>query len=147
MGFSEKAERYHRLHMDFAIRTAKMSFAVRRKVGAIAVRDGNVLGYGFNGTPAGEDNNCEDAEGNTLPSVIHAEDNLIRKIQKSQKSQYATNCLYGVTVYVTKEPCINCARKLMEQGVKAVFYKERSKTKHGEGIYFLEEHGIMTYQM
>jgi dCMP deaminase len=134
--------------MDVAKRAALLSFAERRKVGCIAVKDGNILGYGFNGTPAGHDNKCEDDNGVTLDTVVHAEDNLIKKLAADEKKRGRVTglVLYNCDVYVTKEPCLNCAKLLHSHDVKRVFFTETSLSKAGEGIKYLEDRGVMTYQ-
>ena len=121
----EKEKRYNTLYMDIAERIALMSYARRRKVGAIAVRDGNILGFGFNGTPSGYDNNCEDEEFKTKPEVLHAEENLVSKLARG------TNGLLGSDVYVTTAPCLGCAKLLSQAGVRKVFYLEDYKNQDG----------------
>jgi dCMP deaminase len=140
--FSEKELRYHNLYMDIAYRVAQMSFCKRRQVGAIAVTpyNGNIIGFGFNGTPAGECNCCEDSDGNTLPSVIHAEENLLLKI--SNPNNYKTH------LYVTTRPCKHCARLIGEdENITHVFYKEDYHRDDGVGLSILEEYAIKVIKM
>jgi dCMP deaminase len=134
-----KVERYNRFYMDVARRAAELSFAKRRKVGAVAVADGNIMAFGFNGTPAGHPNVCEDADGVTLPTVIHAEDNLIRKLRDSPELLHR-RC----TVYVTKEPCLNCASLLASgmPGLRTLVYADCSESNHGVGLAALIKEGV-----
>jgi dCMP deaminase len=142
--FTAKEKRYHELYMDIAYRTAQMSFAERRKVGCVAVHRGNIIAFGFNGTPAGCDNRCEDEHGVTLPNVIHAEMNLLNKLKEEYSPQ--PDCYYDL--YVTKEPCINCAHILAKEWyLGRVFYREKSSSNHGQGLFKLEQHGVEIYQM
>lgn len=136
---TEKEQRYHDFYMKMAYEAAKLSYATRRIVGCLAVRDGNIIGFGFNGTPPGEPNACEDAEGITLPTVIHAEDNLLRKLAKDSYNTFAGRVnLHRCDVYVTKEPCKNCADLLKNtRGTKRLFYCEDSVSKPLEGIHRL----------
>lgn len=127
-----KQERYEAYYMDVAYRTAVLSFAIRRKVGAIAVIRGNIVAHGFNGTPTGYPNVCEDANGLTLANVIHAEDNLIRKAHDSGIS------LKDATVYVTTEPCQRCAMLLEVEGVREVIYCEEKRTNSGAFAEFVD---------
>jgi dCMP deaminase len=143
--FTEKELRYHRLYIDIAYRVAEMSFCTRRKVGAIAVtpHNGNIIGFGFNGTPAGECNDCEDESGNTLPSVIHAEENLIKKVTEYRWKQ-------DIDLYVTTRPCSSCAAKLTKDRysrIKRVFYREGYDRDAGAGLIILKEYDIEVIQM
>jgi dCMP deaminase len=138
-----KLERYRRFHMDVARRAADLSFATRRKVGSVAVNGNNILAYGFNGTPAGHDNWCEDENGETLPTVLHAEENMIAKLR-------ATNMDVLVhDVYVTKEPCVNCATLMTDylDCLQTVFYEDVSATQHGVGLTILKMKGVRVIRM
>jgi dCMP deaminase len=132
---TEKELRYHQFYMGVAFLAAQqLSFAKKRKVGAVAVSEGNIIGYGFNGTPAGEPNECEDEHGNTLPSVIHAEHNLLKKLRPLKK---------GFDIYVTKEPCINCADMLAgAYWLNKVYFRENSKSQPNVGVDLLLNAGI-----
>lgn len=140
-GISEKAARYHEFYMDVAYRSAKLSFAKRRQVGAVLVADNNIVAFGFNGTPTGHDNICEDfITGETLESVIHAEDNIIRKT-----SWRDWIC---ASLYVTKEPCVACANKLLDRGSGfTLYYKEVSKSKPSKGLELLTEAGVSCFRV
>jgi len=134
-----KESRYNRLYMNLAEEVAQMSYAKRRKVGAIAVKDGNILGFGFNGTPSGFPNECEDEDGKTLDWVLHAEVNLIAKLAKSTMS------LGDATVYITTSPCMTCAKMLSQSGVKQVFYRDAYSKE--DGLYLLNKLNIGVSQL
>jgi dCMP deaminase len=138
----KKEERYDRFYMDLAERISQMSFAEKRKVGAVAVKEGNILAFGFNGTPAGFDNDCEykeyyqDGEYRvvTKPEVVHAEANLICKAARDGIS------LKGATVYITTSPCSNCSLLLIQSGIARVVYRDLYKSDLG--LIFLKESSI-----
>ena len=120
-----KQTRYDNLYMDIALRIAQMSFAKKRQVGAVAVKDNNILSFGFNGTPTGFPNICEDDYGKTMSHVIHAEANLIAKAAAEGLS------LKGATVYVTTAPCDTCANLLLQSRVSRIVFKDYYKTDSG----------------
>ena len=134
-----KEARYTEFYMSIAYTAAKLSFAKRRTVGCIAVKNDNIIGFGFNGTPAGCDNECEDEEGNTLPNVVHAEENLLKKIAALQKVETLAEVdLDGVSLFITKEPCIHCAELISNtKGIKDIYYCENSVSKPLEGVKHL----------
>lgn len=113
---------------------AKRSYAKRKQVGAIAIKDKNIIAYGFNGTPTGCANICETDEGVTKKDVLHAELNLICKCAKSGIS------LDGATIYVTLSPCIECAKMILQCGIKKVIFFE--KYRIDDGIDFLKSNNI-----
>lgn len=129
-----KLDRYHQLYMDIALRVAKMSHCVRLQVGAVAVRDDRILSMGWNGTPAGFDNVCEDANNVTLDIVLHAESNLLMKIAKSHDSSK------DVTIYLTHAPCIHCAKMIHQAEVAEIIFQTEYRGK--EGIAFLQQNNI-----
>jgi dCMP deaminase len=148
---TEKESKYNTLYMDIARRVSDMSYAVRSKVGAVLVRDGNILGYGFNGTPAGEDNCCEYehydmvqrldkptefvSQGlRTKDNVIHAEQNILFKCLREGKSTL------GTSLYITLAPCLHCAKMIYGAGIKNVFYSD--VYRESSGIFFLEKHNV-----
>ena len=98
----EKQERYDRAYMRMAQEWAKLSYSQRKQVGAIIVKDRMIISDGYNGTPTGFDNCCEDAQGDTLWYVLHAEANAILKVAASTQS-----CA-GATLYITMSPCRHC---------------------------------------
>lgn len=115
--------------MDVAKITADLSYATRLKVGAVAVRDKRIVCVGFNGTPPGLPNECE-SDGQTLPTVLHAEENLILFAAKNGIS------LAGCSIYVTHQPCLNCARMIFGSGMVEVVYGDAYRSD--EGLKFLE---------
>lgn len=109
------AEKKHNLYLDLAQRIAKESYCKRLQVGAVIVKDGNIISFGYNGTPSGLPNVCE--ENNvTLPTVLHAESNAITKACKSPISTE------GATMYMTHSCCVECAKLIVQSGIKKVYY-------------------------
>lgn len=119
-----KESRYDALYMDMAERVAQMSYDRDRQVGAVLVKDGNIIAMGWNGTPAGMDNECKASNGATLPCVIHAEVNAIAKCAKSGS---ATE---GATLYCTLSPCMDCTKLILQAGIKEVIVKELYEKGH-----------------
>lgn len=119
--------------MDVASRTSELSYAKRLKVGAVAVRDKRIICVGFNGTPPNSPNECE-KDGKTLPNVLHAEENLILFAAKNGIS------LDGCSIYITHQPCLNCARMIFGSGITELVYKEMYRAS--EGLEFLESVGV-----
>jgi dCMP deaminase len=116
--------------METAFRFAELSSAKRLKCGAIIVKDKRIISIGYNGMPPGWSNECEDAEGNTKPEVLHAEENAISKLAASTESAN------GSTLYVTHNPCPRCAKLIQASGIKKVIY--RDKYRLNDSITFLE---------
>lgn len=104
---------------------AENSYCNRRKVGALIVKDKMIISDGYNGTPAGFENVCEDENGLTRPYVLHAEANAITKIACSSNSSK------GATMYVTTSPCIECAKLIIQAGIKRVIYSEKYRLEDG----------------
>ena len=140
-------EKFINLYMDWASRAAELSHARRLHVGAVIVKDDTVISYGYNGMPAGWDNDCEDeiyveAEVGedfdiilkTRPEVLHAESNAIAKLAKS------TNSGLGADLFVTHSPCLDCAKLIFQSGIRRVYYGENYRDD--SGIRFLEKSGI-----
>jgi dCMP deaminase len=129
------------IYMNIAQEIAKLSYAERKKVGAVLVKDGSIISHGYNGTPHGFDNNCEyEDPGNegvliTRQEVLHAESNAISKVAKS------TNSSDGSTLYVTLSPCFECSKLIIQAGIKKVVYKETYRRT--EGINLLQKAGIL----
>lgn len=121
------------LYLDIAERVGQQSYAVRAKVGAVLVRDTNILAFGYNGTPSGMDNCCEE-DNVTKPSVVHAESNCLMKIARSTQS------CEGATLYVTLSPCFECAKLIVQAGIKKVVY--RDKYRDQTSITFLKANNI-----
>ena len=104
---------------------AENSYCVRRQVGALIVTDKMIISDGYNGTPSGFENVCEDEDGLTKPYVLHAEANAITKIARSGNNSD------GATLYVTDEPCIECAKLIIQAGIRRVVYKREYRLHAG----------------
>ena len=104
---------------------AENSYCQRRKVGALIVKDKMIISDGFNGTPAGFENVCEDDSGLTKPYVLHAEANAITKVARSNNSSE------GSTLYVTASPCLECSKLIIQAGIKRVVYGEKYRLEDG----------------
>ena len=113
---------------------AENSYCKRRQVGAIIVKDKMIISDGYNGTPSGFENICEDESGLTKPYVLHAEANAITKIARSGNNSD------GATLYVTAAPCIECAKLIIQAGIKRVVYSEEYRLK--DGIELLQRAGV-----
>ncbi|HPM74124.1 MAG TPA: deaminase [Saccharofermentans sp.] len=131
-------DKYDDLYMDLAIRAAEMSYSNRKKVGGLLVKDKNVISTGWNGTPTGWDNKCEDEFGNTLPIVIHTEQNLIAKCARAGISTA------GATMYITLSPCYDCAKIIIQSMIIRVIYKELYRIS--DAVDFLKQAGIEVVQ-
>lgn len=112
------------------------SYCVRRKVGALIVKDKMIISDGFNGTPSGFPNVCEDDADTTLPYVLHAEANAITKVARSNNSSD------GSTLYVTASPCLECAKLIIQSGIRRVVFSELYRIT--DGIDLLEKAGVET---
>jgi dCMP deaminase len=134
-------------YLDTYMKTAKLfaehSSAVRKKVGAVIVKDDRIISIGYNGMPSGWDNDCEnyfglDLKGNptlvTKPEVLHAESNAIAKLAKSTESGN------GASMFITCAPCVECAKMIYQSGIKEVFYGE--EYRNNDGIEFLNKCGL-----
>lgn len=121
-------------YMAMAYAVALRSYAKKRQVGAIAVKDGNLISMGYNGTPQGWSNQCEDSNNKTFPYVLHAEANLVAKLAKSTVSSN------GCVVFTTTAPCFDCAKLLYQAGVARVVYDEDFKNE--DGVNFLKKCNI-----
>jgi len=113
---------------------AKLSHCERKQVGALIVKDSMIISDGYNGSPSGFDNCCEDEDGKTLWYVLHAEANAIMKVSKS------TNNSNGATLYITLSPCKECSKLVFQAGIKRVVYMKGYKDD--SGIKFLEKAGV-----
>lgn len=118
---------------------AENSYCQRRQVGALLVRDKMIISDGFNGTPAGFENVCEDADGITKPYVLHAEANAITKVARSNNSSQ------GSTLYVTASPCVECAKLIIQAGIRRVVFNELYRL--ADGIDLLRRAGIEVVHM
>ena len=135
-------QKYIDLYMDWARRTAELSHARRLQVGAVIVKDDTVISYGYNGMPAGWDNNCEDevyqqdgtAGLKTKLEVLHAESNAIAKLAKS------TNSGLDADIFITHAPCLDCAKLIYQAGIRRVYFGQAYRDN--SGIEFLQKSGI-----
>lgn len=122
-------------HMKVAEVYAQLSYAERRKVGCVVVKYDTIIGIGYNGTPPGWSNRCEDESTHkTKPEVIHAEQNALDKITKSTVSSE------NAVMFVTTAPCIECAKRIFGAGIRKVYYRE--VYRNDDGIQFLNTAGI-----
>lgn len=131
------AEKQHLLdnrYIRMATIWAENSYCVRRKVGALIVKDKMIISDGYNGTPSGFENVCEDEDNITKPYVLHAEANAITKVACSHNSSL------GATMYVTTSPCIECAKLIIQAGIKRVVYSCQYHSLDGTDL--LERAGI-----
>lgn len=113
---------------------SELSHCVRKKVGALIVRDGRIISDGYNGTPAGFENSCENELGETHWYVLHAEANAILKVAQS------TNDCSGSTLYITLSPCKDCSKLVLQAGIKRVVYV--NDYKDTTGVDFLRDAGV-----
>lgn len=120
-----KQELLDRRYMRMAFIWAENSYCKRRQVGALLVKDKMIISDGFNGTPAGFENICEDDNNVTKPYVLHAEANAITKVARSNNSSE------GATLYVTSSPCIECAKLIIQAGIKRVVYADSYRLSDG----------------
>ena len=136
MGYQEEKQRQLDMrYLRMARVWAENSYCVRRQVGALIVKDKMIISDGYNGTPSGFENICEDeVTGKTKPYVLHAEANAITKVAKS-----ANNC-EGATLYITASPCIECAKLIIQAGIRRVVYGENYRSN--EGVELLQRVGI-----
>ena len=135
-------EKKHELDLRY-LRMARIwaenSYCERRKVGALIVKDKMIISDGYNGTPAGFENVCEDENHLTKPYVLHAEANAITKIARSGNNSE------GATLYVTDAPCIECSKLIIQSGIKKVFYARQSRLT--DGIDLLQRAGIEVHYL
>ncbi len=133
----EKTEKQFELdkrYLRMAMIWAENSYCIRRKVGALIVKDNMIISDGFNGTPSGFENICEDENNVTKPYVLHAEANAITKVAASSNSSK------NATIYVTSAPCIECAKLIIQSGIKRVVYSEMYRVD--DGCKLLERAGV-----
>ncbi len=136
--------------MQCAETFAELSSAQRAKVGAIIVKDNRIISIGYNGMPAGWDNNCEDvyieADGHssslkTKPEVLHAETNAIAKVAQSSES-----CL-DASLFCTHTPCMDCAKLIYQSGISTVYYRHSYAASKGSGLEFLRKSNVKVEQI
>jgi dCMP deaminase len=131
---NSKQHNFDLRYLEMARIWAKNSYCTRRQVGALVVKNNMIISDGYNGTPSGFENVCEDDNGITKPYVLHAEANAITKLARS------SNNSDGATIYITASPCIECAKLIIQAGIKRVVYGEKYRLT--DGIELLERAGI-----
>jgi len=118
---------------------ASNSYCIRRKVGALLVKDKMIISDGYNGTPSGFENECEDDHDTTKSYVLHAEANAITKVAKSNNSSE------GSTLYITTSPCMECSKLIIQSGIIRVVYQEKYRIT--DGLDLLERAGIELFHL
>ncbi|MBP5409657.1 MAG: dCMP deaminase family protein [Prevotella sp.] len=132
----EKQRKLDLRYLKMARIWAQNSYCQRRQVGALVVKDGMIISDGYNGTPSGFENICEDENNVTKPYVLHAEANAITKLARSNNNSE------GATIYITASPCIECAKLIIQAGIKRVVYGEQYRLT--DGVDLLKRAGIET---
>ena len=127
-------EKFDHSYLEMAEVWARNSYCKRRQVGALIVKDRMIISDGYNGTPSGFENICEDENGVTKPYVLHAEANAITKVAKSGTSSL------GSTLYVTASPCLECSKLIIQAGIKRVVYKDEYRLT--DGVDLLRRAGV-----
>ena len=130
----EKLNKYDRAYLRIAREWGQLSYCTRKKVGAIIVKDRMIISDGYNGTPSGFENCCEDESGDTKWYVLHAEANAILKVSRSTQSSD------GATLYITLSPCKDCSKLIHQAGITRVVYQNGYKDT--SGIDFLTKAGV-----
>ena len=131
---SEKQNLLDKRYLRMAAIWAENSYCTRRKVGALIIKDKMIISDGYNGTPSGFENICEDENNKTKPYVLHAEANAITKVARSNNSSD------GATLYVTSSPCIECSKLILHDGISRVVYNDNYRLE--DGIELLKRAGI-----
>jgi len=135
----KKLNKYDKAYLRIAKEWSRLSYCKRKQVGAIIVRDKMIISDGYNGTPSGFENCCEDAEGLTNWYVLHAEANAILKVAKS------TQTCEGATLYITLSPCKECSKLIHQSGIKRVVYQIGYRDT--SGVDFLNKAGVIVEQI
>jgi dCMP deaminase len=136
---TEKQSQFDIRYIQMARVWATNSYCKRRQVGALIVKDRMIISDGYNGTPSGFENECEDENFNSKPYVLHAEANAITKVAKSNNSSE------GATLYITASPCMDCAKLIIQAGIIRVVYADEYRIS--DGIKLLEKAGIEIVQL
>jgi len=131
---NEKQLKLDKRYLSMAKIWAENSYCKRRKVGALIVKDKMIISDGYNGTPSGFENKCEDQNNVTFPYVLHAEANAITKVAKSNNSSE------GATLYVTTSPCLECSKLIIQSGIKRVVFCDLYHNQ--EGLELLKKAGV-----
>lgn len=126
-------------YLKMALIWAENSYCKRRQVGALLVKDKMIISDGYNGTPGGFENNCEDEDNKSKPYVLHAEANAITKVAKSNNSSD------GSTLYVTSSPCLECAKLIIQAGIKRVIFADSYRLE--DGINLLKRANVEVIQV
>lgn len=137
--YGVKQPQFDRRYLQMAKIWAKNSYCKRRQVGALIVKERMIISDGYNGTPAGFENICEDENGKTKPYVLHAEANAITKVAKSSNSSE------GATLYVTSSPCMECSKLIIQAGIRRVVYCDEYHNL--DGMDLLKRAGIEVVKM
>lgn len=132
--YGERQEQFDRRYLEMARTWAMNSYCKRRQVGALIVKERMIISDGYNGTPEGFENICEDENNKTKPYVLHAEANAITKVAKSNNSSN------GATLYITTEPCMECSKLIIQSGIRRVVCSENYHSD--EGVKLLKRAGI-----
>jgi dCMP deaminase len=132
--YGKRQDDFDRRYLEMARIWAKNSYCIRRQVGALIVKDRMIISDGYNGTPEGFENICEDENNKTKPYVLHAEANAITKVAKSNNSSD------GSTLYITTSPCVECAKLIIQSGIRRVVFCDAYHSD--EGLNLLERAGI-----
>ncbi len=132
--YNEKQAEYDKRYLEMAHVWAKNSYCKRRQVGALIVKEKMIISDGYNGTPSGFENICEDENNLTKPYVLHAEANAITKVAKSNNSSE------NATLYVTTSPCVECSKLIIQAGIKRVVFTEKYRVE--DGLRLLERANI-----
>jgi dCMP deaminase len=135
----EKQELLDRRYLEMARIWSQNSYCKRKQVGALIVKDKMIISDGYNGTPSGFENNCEDDENKTKPYVLHAEANAITKVAKSNNSSE------NATLYITTSPCLECSKLIIQSGIRRVVFND--KYRNEDGLKLLERAGINIVQI
>ena len=130
----DKQKQFDKHYLEMAAIWSKNSYCKRRRVGALIVKDKMIISDGYNGTPSGFDNNCEDEANKTYPFVLHAEANAITKVAKSNNSSQAA------TLYVTTSPCMECSKLIIQAGISRVVYSDQYHCT--DGLDLLRKAGV-----
>ncbi|HJZ41440.1 MAG TPA: dCMP deaminase family protein [Bacteroidales bacterium] len=132
--YGAKQQQFDKRYLEMARIWAQNSYCKRRQVGALIVKEKMIISDGYNGTPAGFENICEDENNKTKPYVLHAEANAITKVAKSNNSSE------GATLYITTSPCMECAKLIIQAGIRRVVFCDSYHSK--EGVELLQKAGI-----
>lgn len=132
--YGKRQAEFDKRYLEMARIWSKNSYCIRRQVGALIVKDRMIISDGYNGTPEGFENICEDENNKTKPYVLHAEANAITKVAKSHNSSD------GSTLYITTSPCVECSKLIIQSGIRRVVFCDNYHTD--EGVKLLERAGI-----